>query len=582
MHPAMPVRSALSATDAGRNAYNQAVVQNLFSFRLNRARWFAACWGLLILGALFAGVSARGQVNSEAAGAPSAADRGRILLVLPFDNGTGQPSLEWIREAAAVLLSSRFSSAGFDPMSRADRMYALDHLGLPQGFHPSRASSLKLAETLDADSIVVGSYVMDGTDIVAEARIVDVPHLRMGDAVTARGPMSGMIDVFDSLAWKLTRQLDPRISMAEETFIAAGKGLRLNAFEQYIRGITEPDQAERLRHLQLAVQQSPEFGPAWMALGREDYNGQQYEQAAEAFAKVDKSDADGLEASYDRGLALLFLGNYASAEKAFADVAQTLPLAEVLNNEGVAVSRQGHDATDLFVRAAADDPNSADYHFNLAVSLKRHGQTPGALNELAQCLRLRPGDEEALSLQTAWQHAGAAPAAQTAAAGSAGADANSAPDPLERIVRTFDAAAFRQAVQMLDQVDAARLAELTPLEQAQKLSAQAKGFLDRGLLLEAERLYQSAVAADANCAEAHVGLAQVRERSGDAAGARMEAHQALELKPSVDAYLVLGRLDLAQNHLNEAGNDAAAALQLEPANQSAQELARQVQARTGH
>ena len=43
-------------------------------------------------------------------------------------------------------------------MSRADRMYALDHLGLPQGFQPSRASSLKLAQTLDADSIVVGSF----------------------------------------------------------------------------------------------------------------------------------------------------------------------------------------------------------------------------------------------------------------------------------------------------------------------------------------------------------------------------------------------------------------------------------------
>jgi len=155
--------------------------------------------------------------------------------VLPFDNRTGQPSLEWIREAAAELLSSRFRSVGFDPMSRADRRYALDHLGLPQGFHPSRASSLKLAETLDADSIVVGSYTTDGTGIVAEAQLVDVPHLRMSEAVTARGEMRNMIDVFDSLAWKLTRQLDPSMTVAEETFIAAGKGMRLDAFEQYSR-----------------------------------------------------------------------------------------------------------------------------------------------------------------------------------------------------------------------------------------------------------------------------------------------------------------------------------------------------------
>ena len=63
-------------------------------------------------------------------------------------------------------------------------------------------------------------------------------------------------------------------------------------------------------------------------------------------------------------------------------------------------------------------------------------------------------------------------------------------------MRTFDAVAFRQAAQMLDQMDATRLAALTPQERAQKLSAQAKGYLDRGLLLEAERLYQSAMAAD--------------------------------------------------------------------------------------
>ena len=208
----------------------------------------------------------------------AATDSGRILLVLPFDNRTGQPSLEWIREAAPEVLTSRFASVGFAPMSRHDRRYALDHLGLPEGFHPSRATALKLAETLDADSIIVGSYVTDGTGIVAEAQIVDVPHLKISAPVTARGEMRDLVAVFDSLAWKLTRQLDPGFKGTEETFVAAGKGLRLDAFEQYIRGITEPDQDERLRHLQLAVKLSPEFGPAWMALGREDYSGQKYER----------------------------------------------------------------------------------------------------------------------------------------------------------------------------------------------------------------------------------------------------------------------------------------------------------------
>ncbi len=534
-----------------------------------------------VLAVVFSVSCATAQVPGDSTVTAPAADRGRILLVLPFDNRTGQPNLEWVREAAVELLSSRFRSVGFAPMSRADRIYALDHLGLPQTFQPSRASSLKLAQTLDADQIVVGNYIIDGNDIMAEARLVDVPHLHMGPPVTSRGNMRDMVSVFDSLAWKLTRQLDPQIGVAEETFVAAGKSIRLDSFEQYIRGITESDQVERLKHLEASVKLNPGFSPAWMALGREYYNGEQYEKAAEAFAKVDKNGIDGLEAGYYRGLSLFFSGNYAAAEKAFADVAKILALPEVLNNEGVAASRQGHDGTGLLVQAAADDPNAADYHFNLAVSLKRHGQDAAAMNELAQCLKLRPNDPEAVALQVAWKQPATKPVAQTATATANTNDTEPPPDPLERIVRTFDAAAFRQAAQMLDQVDAARLNALSPLERAQKLSARAQNYLNNGLLLEAERLYQSAVSADNNCAEAHAGLAMVRERTGAVDAARHEAHLALDLKASADAYLVLGRLDFAANRLTDAGNEAEAALKLEPANTEAKDLLQKVRAKTG-
>ncbi len=525
------------------------------------------------------GIGALGQTPADATDASgpgnSSAGHGRVLLVLPFDNRTGQPSLEWIREAASEILSTRFASAGFLPTSRADRVYALDHLGLPQGFQPSRASSLKLAQTLDADSIVVGSYTTDGNSIAAEATLVDVPRLRMLPAVSARGEMKDMIAVFGTLAWKLTKQLDLTFSVAEETFAAAGNGMRVDAFEQYIRGITEPDQAERLRHLQQAVKLSPDFGSAWMALGREDYNEQQYQQAAEAFAKVDRNGPDGLEAGFYRGLSLLFSGDYIHAQEAFADVARVLPLAEVVNNEGVAVSRQDMDGTSLFIQAAAADPTAADYHFNLAVSLKRHGNLSGALNELAQCLKLRPNDSEAESLEDAWK----GPASSTGS--GAGANAGAGADPLERIVRTFDASAFRQAAAMLDQMNEERLAALSPRDRAQSLCTQAKGYLDRGLILEAERLYQAAVTADDKSARAHAGLAEVRERSGDAKAARKEARAALELGPSADAYMVLAQLDLASGSLSDASNEAASALKLEPANPAFQQLMQQIEARTG-
>jgi tetratricopeptide (TPR) repeat protein len=309
-----------------------------------------------------------------------------------------------------------------------------------------------------------------------------------------------------------------------------------------------------------------------MALGREDYKGQQYQDAAEAFAKVDRNGPDGLEAAFYRGLSLMFSGDYPHAEEAFADVARVLPLAEVVNNEGVAESRQGKDGISQFIQAAAADPNAADYHFNLAVSLKHEGNLPGALNELAQCLKLRPSDSEAQTLDEAWR-------GKPGTMGPGGADPSS--DPLERIVRTFDESAFRQAAAMLDQMNAGRLASLTPRERAKTLCTQAKSFLDRGLLPEAERRYQDAVAADNASAQAHAGLAQVRERSGDADAARKEAHEALELGPSADAYLVLAQLDLTAGSLDEANTEAGDALKLDPANRAAQDLMRQIEAKLG-
>lgn len=254
-------------------------------------------------------------------------------------------------------------------------------------------------------------------------------------------------------------------------------------------------------------------------------------------------------------------------------MARVLPLAEVLNNQGVALARCGKDGVTLFRHAVAADPNGADYHFNLAVGLKRHGEAAEALTELAQCLRLRPGDTEAQAVQRGWT--GQKPDASSAAGEDAGAKA----DPLERIMRSFDADAFRQAVLMMDQMDASRLEALSPHARAQKLAAQAKDFLNRGLLLEAERLYLAAEADDNSVAEVHSGLAEVREHSGDAVAARKEASRALELMPSADAYLVLGRLNLGAGRLDEALQNTDAALKIDASNKVAQDLRRQIEAR---
>jgi Tfp pilus assembly protein PilF len=151
------------------------------------------------------------------------------------------------------------------------------------------------------------------------------------------------------------------------------------------------------------------------------------------------------------------------------------------------------------------------------------------------------------------------------------------PDPLERIERGFNAAAFHQAERMIDQVEAARLVALAPPERSQRLIGQAHEYLEHGLLLEAERLYQAALEADPKSYTAHAGLAQVHERAGDAEAARKEATASLELLPSVDAYLVLIRQQIAAKRFYEAQQNLTAALKIDPSSKPALELRKQIE-----
>jgi uncharacterized protein HemY len=51
--------------------------------------------------------------------------------------------------------------------------------------------------------------------------------------------------------------------------------------------------------------------------------------------------------------------------------------------------------------------------------------------------------------------------------------------------------------------------------------------------------------------------------------------------PSVQAYLVMARLDIAAGHLDEASYDMTEALKIEPGNRTAQQLQQQIEAKRG-
>lgn len=514
-----------------------------------------------------------GQSAAESATLPAKVHH-RLLLVLPFDNRTGQPSLDWVSEAVSETFNQRLEASGFDIIARDDRQYALEHLGLPLSFQPSRATAIRLAQTLDADDVIVGSYTMQNGSLQVAAQFLDVNALRLSTPLTQDGPLDHMLDVLDSLAWHVARALDPKFPLPESSFVAAGANLHLNGFENYIRGIVETNPAERLRHLKIAVAENPKYSPAWLALGMTNFSDQQFDAAAAALGHLRKTDREALQAEFYRGLAFFYTGHYDQAEEAFAFVAGQLPLPEVVNNQGVAAARRGHDGGALFQEAITADPHDPDYSFNLAIALARRGDIRNALDAVAQALKQRPQDSEAISLQNTLRQPPPQPAAVPGSAvQDPGAPAPTQRNlPLERIKRGFNDASFRQAASALEEMEAQRLEILPPAEQANALAKEGKTYLGRGLLLEAEREFQLALAADSNNAEAHAGLAEVRRRNGDDALARAEAQSSLKLQPNAAAWLTLARLDRNAHQLPAARDDVNHALQLEPGNSDARGL----------
>jgi tetratricopeptide (TPR) repeat protein len=530
----------------------------------------------LVAGAFAPGVffPARG---AEAQSSSSVTDKqipGRLVLVVPFENRSGVSTLNWIGDSFPDTLNQRLNSAGFLTITKDDLQYALDHLGLPIDFKPTRATMIRIAQTLDADFVIVGNYNVNGGRIAVQARVLEMSQLRLSVPLEDSSELERLFDIENAVAWKVARQIDPKFPVAQQTFLAASGGVKLSAFENYIRGTDATSSVERIKRLQAAVSEAPGYSAALLALGKAQYAARQYEAAAATLAKVPSTDRRALEASFYLGLAHFNTAKYAEAQTAFAFVASRLPLPEVVNDEAVAQSRQGKDAVALFQRVLTDDPNDADYHYNLAVALLHRGDPAAALIETDATLKLRPADTEAAELRpriNAAIHLTGTPLMASVTAGGF--------DPLERIRRTYSEASFRQAAFQLDQMRAMRMASLAPAEQATQYTQLGYDSLKQGLIPEAETKFQAAIAADASNADAHAGLAQVREISGGEAEARAEAQTSLKLHANVAAYMVLARLDLKENELFSAASDVSSALKIDPKNGAALGMKQALQAR---
>jgi tetratricopeptide (TPR) repeat protein len=379
------------------------------------------------------------SVAAQAAAAPARGSS--TVLVMPFENRSKVVGADWISEACAEILTHRMATPGLYVAHHDERVYAFDHAGVPAGVRPSRATIFRVAEQMGADFVVLGSYEVVGDQFQSSAQLLEVKNLKLHPEIRRNGALADFVSLQTSLAWTLLQEMPNPPQISEQQFAKSVPPIRLDAFESYVRGVVSTSRPQKVKYFKEALRLDPSYSEVAFELGKTYYDGHDYEQATQWFAKVPNSDASWGEANFFLGMAEYNRGNLERAYAAFTTLAARVPLTEVQNNLGVVDARRGRrsQATDYFLKAMNADPGDADYHFNLALALFKNGDNQGAIRQLREELQLKPNDSEAKSLLESINRG-----ATFASASGASVTAPQVRVPIERIKRNYDEVSYRQ------------------------------------------------------------------------------------------------------------------------------------------
>ena len=328
-----------------------------------------------------------------------------LCLIVPFHNASGSQNLEWIGESIAETIREALTSYGVPVIRRQERERAAHRLSIRPGIQPTKATVIKLATDLGADHVIFGSFewaTLEGSSAPAEGRMsiaaewVDVQRATRQPAIVEIGTLAGFASLQTRVAWRTLELAAPAREPTREEFLENYPIVRIDAMENYIRGLLADDIEQRHRHFAQAARLDPDFAQPRFQLGRMRWEEHSYRIAAQWLESVPAGGANYIEANYLLGLCRYHSGDYGGALAAFDLVARQTPNGKVYNNIGVSQFRHRVDgALESLRYAAAESPLDPDILFNVGYVLWRQGDLKGAGERFRVVLEMAPDDAEA-------------------------------------------------------------------------------------------------------------------------------------------------------------------------------------------
>jgi tetratricopeptide (TPR) repeat protein/TolB-like protein len=537
------------------------------------------------------------------------------VVVLPFENTTNQREFNWIGASFADALADLFARApGLGVVSTDERELLYQRLRLPLTSSPSRATAIKLARESKATLVVIGNYTVKqpqpdakGDDrpvaeVSGTASVIRVNEGKLWRKFDFGGAVTNLQRTQGTLAYQILYLRDDALTVSLNDILTLATRVPPRAFESLVKGIMTEDQEKRSAYLQNAAREYAKVHPgetyaeAEFELGNLYYRQEKWKEAAERYARLKKGDTHYGEAGFYAALSRWKTNDLKGALETLVPLTSDVPLTGVYNNAGAislqaALAEKSADERERLLRqsisflerARQTDPQDALVLYNYSYALFLTGKYKEAADQLRDLITLAPRDGSVLFLYSkALEKAGQAEAA-TAADNEARRYLGK---PYAQYQTEWQKSQSIAAVptRLAGQFDVAQSIEISAAPQAEPaappdLMERARKLYEAGqddeLLPELNRVLMT----DPSNAEAHLYVGRVYHRRGDLQRAVSSLKTALfwSNQKSIDAHVLLGRIFFQQGDRAQALTHARAALQLDPNNQEALALFRQVE-----
>lgn len=197
-----------------------------------------------------------------------------VLLVLPLENRSRSPDLDWWRDALAEMLATSLSrSPRLVVVGRPQMEAALSAAGRgATGPVALLARALAAGRRLDADLVVSGGFARVGETTRIDLQVHDVASgtFVTGEALTVDPPDRLLVEV-DLLAVQVESRLLGADAEAVATAEPAAAGtVNLDAYRHYVQGLRRVEafeNAEAVAAFVRAIELDPEFAAAHARIG---------------------------------------------------------------------------------------------------------------------------------------------------------------------------------------------------------------------------------------------------------------------------------------------------------------------------